>query len=202
MPDWLTIVIAVVGLLGTILGVLGVSGYLGERARHKAERRNRREDQTEEQIRAAEEARLHDTIRNALKEETKPIAAKLDNITAEIADIKEDLANNTIGTVTILRDRMKAILDDCREAGYATTSTKANWRELYHTYSQLGGNHFREYVDAWKEEIEDLPGTAPVGKGRKVSRSAPRQIDMLGAKFPLDDVELPEEVKELVSTKK
>jgi hypothetical protein len=61
---------------------------------------------------------------------------------------------------------MKAILDDCREKGFASTGTKGNWHELYSTYKSLGGNHFKEYVDAWKEELEELPTTAP-SKSRK-----------------------------------
>jgi hypothetical protein len=97
----------------------------------------------------------------------------------------------------MLRDRMKAILDECRAAGYATTSTVANWHELYNTYKTLGGNHFREYVDAWKQELESLPNNTPtsVPRVRRVPRAT---VDILTAKSPIEDVELPEEVKELV----
>lgn len=198
MPDWLTIVIAVTGLVGTVLGVLGISGYLGERAKHKAERRNRQEDQTEAELQAAADQRLKDNIRGVFQEEVVPITVKLDNITSEIEEIKIDLAANTVGTVTMLRDRMKAILDECREAGYATASTIANWHELYNTYKSLGGNHFREYVDAWKQELEDLPTTRPIQRG-----SHPRAaVDILTAQSPVDGVELPDEFKELVTTKK
>ena len=126
MPDWLTIMIAVIGLIGTVLGVLGVSGYLGERARHRAEKKNKQEDKTEEEIRAAEDQRLKDTVRGVFQEENKSINAKLDNITAEVEEIKSDLADNTNGTVTLLRNDMKKLLDSCRKQGYASTSDKAN----------------------------------------------------------------------------
>lgn len=40
--------------------------------------------------------------------------------------------------------------------------------ELYNTYSSLGGNHFREYVDAWRREMEELPIHKPTkGKTKK-----------------------------------
>jgi len=161
MPDWLTIVIAVIGLIGTVLGVLGISGYLGERARHKAEKKNRKEDQNEEAAKAAADKRLHDTICGAIRQENKPINAKLDNITKEIEEIKVDLADNTKGTVTLLRNDMKKSLDYCKRQGYASASDRANWHELYNTYANLGGNHFKEYVDAWKEEFDELPAVPP-----------------------------------------
>lgn len=159
MPLWLEIVIAVVGLLGTILGVLGISGYLAERGKFKAKRANERELAREQEEEERKQQRLTDSIRTVFREESKPINDKIENIFSEINEIKVDLAANTTGTVTMLRDRMKAILDLCREDGYASASTKANWHELYKTYRDLGGNHFLEYVNAWKEEMDDLPVT-------------------------------------------
>lgn len=191
MPDWLTIVVAVVGLLGTVLGVLGVSGYIGERAKHKAEIRNKQEDRTAAELQKAAEQRLNATIRSAFKEEIAPVNKKLDDISTEIDHIKHDLADNTVGTVTILRDRMKAILDDCRDAGYATTSTKGNWHELYKTYAGLGGNHFREYVDAWKHELDELPANPPTKRGRKAIISG---TEMFKGELPID-VSMPPEIK-------
>lgn len=191
MPDWLTIVIAVVGLLGTVLGVLGISGYLGERAKHKAELRNRREDQTASELQAVAEQRLNTTIRSAFKEEVRPINEKLDAISVEIDGLKRDLADNTVGTVTLLRDRMKAILDDCRDAGYATTGTKGNWHELYKTYAGLGGNHFREYVDAWKQELDDLPSNPPSPGSKRVRK--PHLVDM--ANMDVFKSDIPVDVK-------
>lgn len=161
MPDWLTIVIAVIGLIGTVLGVLGISGYLGERARHRAEKKNRQEDRTEEELRAAEDKRLHDAICGAIRQENESINTKLDTITKDIEEMKSDLADNTKGTVTLLRNDMKKSLDYCKKQGYTSTSDRANWHELYNTYGNLGGNHFKEFVNAWKEEFDDLPSIPP-----------------------------------------
>jgi len=180
MPEWLTIAISIIGLLGTVLGVLGISGYLGERAKHKAEVKNRQEDKNEQQLQEAANLQLQTTIKEAFKEEVLPISEKLDDIGHELEEIKEDLSANTVGTVTILRDRMKAILDDCRADGSASTNTKGNWHELYKTYKDLGGNHFKEYVDAWKQELDDLPATSYVtntATKRASHRAAHSMID-------------------------
>ena len=186
MPEWLTIVIAVVGLLGTILGVIGVSAYMGERAKYKAGRRNRQEEAQEQEVEDARNQALENSIRGVFQEEITPIKKDLSTIKSEVTDIKHDLANNTVGTVTILRDRMKSILDECREAGFATGNTKANWMELYHTYESLGGNHFKEYVDEWKREMAELPSSKPRGGngGRRTIRPSANPADLFTLQIP------------------
>lgn len=75
--------------------------------------------------------------------------------------IENKLTSNSEGTVTLLRDRMKCLKDEYEERGYAKDGDKANWKELYDSYKNLGGNHFREYVDQWKLTIEKLPKVPP-----------------------------------------
>lgn len=96
-------------------------------------------------------ARMAETI----KEELLPLTEKIDVISTLMSLNKE-------GTVTLLRESMKQTRDHFLDKGYATTSEVASWHELYNTYKKLGGNHFLEYVDTWKEEIEDLPREKPV----------------------------------------
>ena len=52
---------------------------------------------------------------------------------------------------------MKSSRDKYKAQGYADAGDKATWAELYNKYRDMGGNHFREYVNAWKEEVEHLP---------------------------------------------
>ena len=137
----------------TLAGLFGVGVYFADRAKYKAGRKNRHEEEAEERQKAA----YKEELRSVIKEENKPLENKIDQLDKNIVEMKGDLADNTIGTVTLLRDRMKAILDECRKEGYASTSTKANWHELYTTYGNLGGNHFKEYVDQWKAELDALP---------------------------------------------
>ena len=100
----------------------------------------------EEEIRNQRKEDMKETIEEAIK----PLNKKVD-------ELDKKLQINTAGTVTLLRDRMKISRDFYVDRGYATDSDKANWNELYSSYKLSGGNHFREYVDQWKETIEKLP---------------------------------------------
>ena len=157
MPLWLTIVIAVLGLIGTVLGIFGFSAYINERMKHKAELRNRQEDARREELEQMEKEQYLKSLRAIIREENAPLRD-------DIAEIKHCLALNTKGTVTMLRMDMKESLDSLNDKGFASSSDVANWKELYNVYKELGGNHFIEYVDAWKKEVEDLP---PKKKSKK-----------------------------------
>ena len=137
----------------SLLALFGVGIYFADRAKYKAGKKNRKEQEREE----AEQKRRDDTLRQIIREENKPLDDKIDNLVLDTKEIKDDLAANTKGTVTILRNDMKKSLDFCKNKGYASASDRANWHELYNTYGELGGNHFKEFVDAWKEELDSLP---------------------------------------------
>lgn len=157
MPIWLSIIFAVIGAIGTILGIFGFTAYMGERAKKKAQRRNEDEDHIK-QLRKQEYENL---LRNIIREENKPINDKLVQMETtfdeRLSKLETGLNLNTEGTVTLLRNDMKKSLDKCREKGFATTTDHANWNELYATYAKLGGNHFQEYVNGWKDEMNGLP---------------------------------------------
>lgn len=101
-----------------------------------------------------------DEMREVMQQEMQPLSDKVDAIDRKLGD-------NTAGTITMLRDRMKCSLNYCRKQGYASASDKANWHELYNSYRELGGNHFREYVDQWKDEMDSLPLEKPSKPRRK-----------------------------------
>lgn len=136
MPAWLNIILAFVG--GT-----GLMGLITTTIWNKQKNRL-------EKIKKLEQAEEKEEVRGIIKEEIQPIINLLDTLNTK-------LEANSEGTVTLLRDRMKHSLDECKKAGYASTSEKANWNELYNSYKRLGGNHFREYVDEWKKEMNELP---------------------------------------------
>lgn len=90
-------------------------------------------------------------IREVVQQELAPLKTTMN-------EVLQQAAKSEKGTVTLLRDQMKMLLDICATRGWAGHSDKANYAELYATYSDLGGNHFKEYVDEWKKEMDGLPG--------------------------------------------
>ena len=146
MPVWLQIVSVIAGIVGTLLGIFGISAYINERMKHKATRKNQEEDEIAE----LKHQKHLEELRAVIREENA-------SIKDDISSIKDNLAVNTKGTVTILRNDMKKSLDYCKKQGYVSRSDKINWNELYSTYGELGGNHFKEFVNGWKEELEELP---------------------------------------------
>jgi len=161
MPTWLTITIAVVGAIGTILGILGITAYINERMKLKADKVAKKEEQDAKDLEELRHQRYENDLRKIIRDEMLSVKTDISVINKNINQIRIDLSNNTVGTVTLLRDRMKDILDECSDQGFASTSDKANWSELYNTYEALGGNHFKEYVNGWKTEMEKLPIQKP-----------------------------------------
>ena len=150
MPIWVQVVSIVAGIIGTLLGIFGVSAYINERMKHKATRRNQAEDAREAEIAELMHQKHLNELRAIIREENA-------DIKSDIAMIKDNLALNTKGTVTILRNDMKKSLDSFKAQGFISRSDKINWNELYNTYAELGGNHFREFVNGWRDELEDIP---------------------------------------------
>lgn len=146
MPVWLQVISVILGIIGTLFGIFGISAYVSERMKHRATKKNKEEDEITE----LKYQKHLEELRAVIREENA-------SIKDDIASIKDNLALNTKGTVTILRNDMKKSLDYCKKQGFVSRSDKINWSELYNTYGELGGNHFREFVNGWKEELEELP---------------------------------------------
>ena len=144
------LVISICALAVSILTLCGFGVYMSLHTKKRFEKKEAERTAIEEARKQAELNQLMGLINGALD-------AKLTPIAKDISLIKSNLALNTEGTVTILRNDMKKAMDVCKEKGFATANDKAAWMELYNTYGRLGGNHFQEYVDGWKEEVRALP---------------------------------------------
>ena len=148
--DTIKLIISICSLIVSVLTLCGFGVYMSLHTKKRFEKREKEKQDAEELKRKAYLDTLTQIISAQLSKEITPLRK-------DLSEIKENLALNTEGTVTILRNDMKKSLDFYKEKGYATAGDRANWMELYNTYAKLGGNHFREYVDAWKQELEALP---------------------------------------------
>lgn len=73
---------------------------------------------------------------------------------ADLASVKTMLESNEAATILELRVDMKSIRDrHVIEGKKLDIGDIATWKELYKRYSEMGGNHFKEYVDSWGKEI-------------------------------------------------
>jgi hypothetical protein len=158
MPVWLTIFLA---LGGSVLISLIVNSIW----RHGAAKINRikeLEKKAEDDARHEEEKKRQEDWEQKVLDLIHPLSMKLDAI-------QEELKLNKAATTTSLRTDLMLLRDRFRDQGYATRNDKAAWNQLYNDYKDLGGNHFREYVDQWKDEVNNLPTIPDVehGKGRR-----------------------------------
>jgi hypothetical protein len=137
--QWFTIVTSILTILAvpTLCGLLWKDLY------------TRKKENNDENRKMKEEKNL-EKIRTVIKEENAPIREEIIKVNEAISALKE-------GNTTLLRDRMQCSVGFCKRQGYKTSTDLASWNEMYNSYQKLGGNHFKEYVNAWKEEMEELP---------------------------------------------
>lgn len=148
------IAVTVIGCVGTICGIAGISAYSQERSKHKAVRKNQKEDAEMKEIEDLKHDKYVDelvsVVETSLNKAITPIAT-------DVKEIKNGLTKNQKATITTLRSNMKTLRDQYKNQGYADLGDKATWNELYDDYKDMGGNHFKEYVNIWKEEVNSLP---------------------------------------------
>lgn len=155
MPEWLSI------LLG-ILGSLGILSAAGKFIFDAAVKRTKTQI---EKIQAYDEQEQTEYLRTIIKDELRPMCENVSDIRSNIAEVKEQLALDKEATIVQLRTTMKSKRDEFCFQGYVESSDKSNWIELYNRYRDMGGNHFAEYVDGWKQDVETLPVKNKFKKG-------------------------------------
>ena len=155
MPEWLSI------LLG-ILGSLGILSAAGKFIFDAAVKRTKTQI---EKIQAYDEQEQTEYLRTIIKDELRPMCENVSDIRSNIAEVKEQLALDKEATIVQLRTTMKSKRDEFCFQGYVESSDKSNWIELYNRYRDMGGNHFAEYVDGWKRDVETLPVKNKFKKG-------------------------------------
>lgn len=131
MPAWLSIIIGVISAIGTIGGVLGVTSYMQERAKRKAQIRNREDDEAEELKQQAYENRL----RNIIKEENQ-------SLKDSIKDLKDQITKVEGASLSTIRDAITSCYYKCVAKGYRNDYDYENVHHMYENYVELHGNSY------------------------------------------------------------
>lgn len=150
MTETVYMIIAICGAVGAVFGAIGVTAYLSERAKHKAQKQNQAEDETCAGLKELEQQKMEKRFRAIIREEVSSIIANVNEIKANLVMEKE-------ATIKNMRSQLKSLRDEYERQGYADEGDKATWNELFETYGKLGGNHFKEWVNVWKEDVNGLP---------------------------------------------
>jgi hypothetical protein len=169
MPVWATVLLSVLGGTG-IVGLIttAVWNHIMNKKKLDAEKIRKydmeRQDEHTVEIIKKEIQPLLDMV----KEEFIALNEKIDKNTKKTQEYRTSItekleANNTAteantkATIVVLRDRMRCSLEFCKRQGYKTVDDVRIWNELFGEYVDLGGNHFKEFVNAWKEDMDALP---------------------------------------------
>lgn len=174
MPLWLQIVIAVFGLIGTVLGIFGITAYINERMKHKATRRNRREDQEQAEIEELKHQKYMSDLRAIIKEENLISITPLESKLTQMESKMNILAD---GTTDILRERILSTYYKCMEKGFRTQYDYENIEHMHKDYMGLGGNTF---VSDCVSKIKALPSEEEFkAKKRAVRKPKPKKQVLL-----------------------
>lgn len=93
-----------------------------------------------------------------------PVMERIDEVDKKVDLIQKDRKRERDATIVTMRVKMMELHDIYVKRGWCDSHEKATWKELYNKYKDLGGNHFLEYVDVYREEIEKLPDVKRVPK--------------------------------------
>lgn len=145
------------GLLSILLGILGSLGILSAVGKFIFDAVVRRTQTQVEKIQAYDEEEQTKYLRTIIKDELQPLREDVSDIRSDMSEVKKQLELDKEATVVQLRTTMKSKRDEFCSQGYVESTDKSNWIELYNRYRDMGGNHFAEYVDGWKQDIENLP---------------------------------------------
>lgn len=158
LPGWAITIISLAGstAITTIVGLIiryYFKKYLGKKEEQESESKKRDLELAkfyEEEKRQQQKADIAESVAAAIK----PLDEKINRI--EIV-----LTQDKAATITNIRSTLKSLRDRYMVQGFADIGDKATWEELYEDYKQMGGNHFKEYVDSWRVDVQNLPKKDP-----------------------------------------
>lgn len=161
--QWYEVLVLILGIIGSVFGIFGISAYIGERAKHKAQKVNKKEDE-EEAKKMEEQKKLEEMRHEEYKAELKLI---INNATApiikDLESIKDDIILLKTGVQGNCRSDLEDLADKADKQGYMSAYDKQRFESTYKSYHALGENGV---MDAKRERILAMPEHKATAKRR------------------------------------
>lgn len=147
MPDWVTNVSLILSIVVSIFGLCGFSVYINERVKHRANKKNIKEDEKEAEFKKIEEMEYRKLLKEVVVEEVSPLINSVD-------DIKKDIEKLKHGVQASNRADLEVLVEKADTQGYLSKYEKDRFEQLYMAYHALGKNGV---MDASRKRILNLP---------------------------------------------
>lgn len=147
------------GALSTLVGLL-----IKNAAQRKFDAQAKKTAELEELRHEKRKAERKEEISEIVEASVKPVITRIDELDKKVDEIQEDREIERAASITTVRVKMMELHDLYVKRGYCDSHEKSTWMELYKNYEKLGGNHFKEYVDIYKNDITKLPNEKTIKK--------------------------------------
>jgi hypothetical protein len=150
-------IFSIIGVVISLLTLLGIGVVMKNywNDKHATKKANREE--ALEQARRERQEEIREVLREEIKLQLSSVHEELTFVKHELTSIKETVCLLKDSVIALDRIVMKVSLDLYKDRGYVSSSDRAAWNELFNNYCNLGGNHFKEYVNEWKHTLERIP---------------------------------------------
>lgn len=154
LPTWAYALFTTIvsGALSTLVGLL-----IKNAAQKKFDAQTKKNQEYEELKHKQRTRERREEMSEIVDEALKPVVARIDGLEKKVDIIQKDRELEKNATVVTMRVKMMELHDIYVKRGWCDSHEKSTWEELYSRYKDLGGNHFLEYVNVYKADIEKLP---------------------------------------------
>ena len=159
--QWYEVLVLVLGIVGSLFGIFGISAYINERMKHKASKRNQKEDDAEAK-KLEDQKKLEEMRHKEYKDElTLIISEAVAPIVKDLESIKNDLGLVKTGVQVTCRIGLEDIADKAEKQKYLSAYDKQRFESAYQSYHALAENGV---MDAKRDRILSMPEYKPTAK--------------------------------------
>lgn len=116
-----------------------------------------KQDHILELAKKQEEYEKKEDIKSIITGSIKPVVQHIEKIDGKLDSLKNENDLENKATVIMIRLKLMELHEIYMNRGYCDSKERASWEELFIKYGELGGNHFKEYMDEFRKDIQHLP---------------------------------------------